>query len=286
MHKDCRACFNIQAEKLIKKHIYRWNDANTIRYRFEDFLNKSESKNLLAPEIARQLNNYVKEYTDAEDLYADEKKAYNRMILEMYESMLDSVKKSSDPFRTALFYALSGNIIDFGPPRDFNVSEVFNNVIKINLSIDHSEILKEELKKANVVLYLGDNAGEIVTDRLFIKTIRHSNMYYAVRGNNILNDVTIEDAYTVKMDRVARVISNGYDAPSTLLDKCSPEFLEVYHSADVIISKGQGNLEGLINVKDKKIFFLLMVKCHVMAELTGAQEGDIIVWYNRFNHEF
>lgn len=98
-----------------------------------------------------------------------------------------------------------------------------------------------------------------------------------VRGNNIINDVTMEDAEKVGMTKVTRVISNGYDAPSAILKKCSPEFMTIYNEADLVISKGQGNLEGLIDVEGKNIFFLLMVKCKVMAEIVQVKEKSAVV---------
>ena len=148
-------------------------------------------------------------------------------------------------------------------------------------AIDHSAILFKELEKASSVLYLGDNAGEIVLDKLFIETIKHPNLYFAVRGSNIINDVTIEDAKKAGMTKNAKVVANGYDAPSTLLNRCSLEFREVFNKADIIISKGQGNLEGLTDVTNKKILFLLMVKCNVIAEMIGIHEKNTVVAYNQ-----
>jgi uncharacterized protein with ATP-grasp and redox domains len=134
---------------------------------------------------------------------------------------------------------------------------------------------------AKNILYLGDNAGEIVMDKLFLETIKHQNVYYAVRGMPVINDVTIEDAKYVGIDKFAKIISNGYDSPSTILDKCSEEFINIYNKADLIISKGQGNLEGLINVKNEKIFFLLMVKCGVIGDELGVKKGDFVVYNNK-----
>jgi len=127
-------------------------------------------------------------------------------------------------------------------------------------------------------LYLGDNAGEIVFDKIFIETIMHNNLTYVVRGASILNDATLEDAKNTGMDLAADVFSNGYGAPSTILRKCSREFQKVFQEADLIISKGQGNLEGLITHHDPRIFFLLMVKCDVIADLLQVQKGDFVVY--------
>lgn len=121
-------------------------------------------------------------------------------------------------------------------------------------------------------------------DKLFIETIMHHEVFYAVKGAPILNDVTMTDAHAVGMDVVADVISNGFNAPSTVLEKCGKEFLEIYDSADLIISKGQGNYEGLMHITDSRIFFLLMVKCDVIAEKLCVKKGDFIVYHHTHKH--
>ena len=129
-------------------------------------------------------------------------------------------------------------------------------------------------------MYLGDNAGEIVFDKLLIETIGNKNVTYVVRSAPILNDVTINDAKEVGIDNVAEVISSGYDAPSTVLSKSGTTFLNKYLSADLIISKGQGNLEGLLYENDPRIFFILMAKCDVIAETLKVNKGSFLV-YNK-----
>jgi hypothetical protein len=168
--------------------------------------------------------------------------------------------------------------MDYGANQVFDVHKTITKVLSSDFAIDHSIILKQRIKEAKRILYLGDNAGEIVFDKLFIETIMHPDLVFAVKDAPVLNDVTIQDAKEVGMYEVADVISNGYDASSTLLEKCSKEFLDVYRSADLIISKGQGNLEGLIDEKDPRIFFLFMVKCDVIAERVGVEKGSFVVY--------
>jgi len=113
---------------------------------------------------------------------------------------------------------------------------------------------------------------------IYLGAIGHPDVTFAVRNGFALNDATVQDAEEIGINSVARVISNGFDAPSTILAKCNAEFLAIYHSVDLIISKGQGNLEGLIHEKDPRIFFLLMVKCEVMAELLNVKKGSFVVF--------
>jgi uncharacterized protein with ATP-grasp and redox domains len=126
---------------------------------------------------------------------------------------------------------------------------------------------------------LGDNAGEIVWDKILIEELIEAfdlDITYAVRGFPILNDVTVEDAHFVGMDKVVKVISNGFDAPGTLLDRCSEEFLKNYKTSDLILSKGQGNYESL-SEQHRSIFFLLNVKCPVIAEDIHCNVGELVL---------
>lgn len=138
------------------------------------------------------------------------------------------IYNSNDPFITALKLSVAGNLIDFGPTHYFDFFEFIKQISNITFEIDDSNILKNYITKIRSLLYLGDNAGEIVLDKLFIEFIKDINpdinIYYAVRGNYILNDVTIEDAEYVRINNIAKVLKNGYDAPSTILEKCSDEF--------------------------------------------------------------
>jgi uncharacterized protein with ATP-grasp and redox domains len=160
------------------------------------------------------------------------------------------------------------------------LKNIINEVLTADFAIDDSQELENRIKCSKTILFLGDNAGEIVFDKLLIETINHPNVYYAVRGKPVINDVTVDDASYVGIDKIAKVISNGYDAPSTIIEKASKEFKRIYNDADLIISKGQGNLEGLINNTRNDLYFLLMVKCDVIARLLGVKKGDYIAKKN------
>lgn len=126
-------------------------------------------------------------------------------------------------------------------------------------------------------MYLGDNCGEIVLDKLFLETISHSNVWFAVRETPVLNDATEKEAREVGIHHVAKIISNGDDAPSTLLHRMSPQFKKTCRQADLIISKGMGNYEGLMFETDPRLFFLLMVKCPVIGQKISAEKGEFVV---------
>ena len=230
-----------------------------------------------APIIQRNLNRTFCRILNIDDPFKEEKEESNRVALELYDNWKPKVIESENPFNLALRLAIAGNIMDYGASDSFDIHKTIDRVIASDFAVDNSEVLRQQLLKASKVLYLGDNAGEIVFDRLFIETIMHGNISFAVKGAPILNDVTVDDSVQVGMHYAADVITNGYDAPSTILERCSREFQEEFRSADLIISKGQGNLEGLLCESDPRIFFLLMVKCDLIAETLGVKKGDFVI---------
>ncbi len=219
--------------------------------------------------------------TGQEDPYAEIKKRYNRMLLDEEEELRLSVKRSEDPLCGALRLAAAGNQIDFAGSREvrFVMEEVYHHM-NGTLAVDNSGQLFEDLKDAKSVLYIGDNCGEIVLDKLFIEEIRKQypdlSVTYGVRGEPIVNDVTILDARMTGMERVAEVIENGSGALGTVLSDTSLQFRNVFEKADVIISKGQGNFESLSECTDKNIYHLMMVKCERIAGILKALVGELI----------
>jgi len=275
----CFFCFARAFERLIEKGNLQPKEkkqfANDMFGLFNDV-----KYDFSIPMVSRELHVLLKQYSNNPDPYKEEKNQSNDLVLGMYPELKDIVFQSDNYFNTALRLAIAGNIIDFGISNTFDLHSTIDKVLNSDFAIDDSIRLKQALSEAKTVLYLGDNCGEIVFDKLFIETIMHPNLIYAVRGVPVINDVTLEDAKYVGMDLVADVISNGYDAPSTLLEHCSTEFLEVFNRADVIISKGQGNLEGLLGKTQKEVYFLLMVKCEVIADVLGVKKGDFVVMKN------
>ena len=272
----CMDCLFRGFERLMEKYHFNYDD----RQLFFSFYNHTiaRSGGRPMPEIHRELNQKFREISGISDPYTNEKSGSNKQALSLYKRWRMRVIESEDHFDTALRLSIAGNIMDYGPSNNFDVEQTIEQVMKAKFAIDDSVLLKQRIKEAKSILYLGDNAGEIVFDKLFIEMLMHPHLTYVVRGAAILNDVTISDTKEVGMDMVADVITNGYDTSSTILDKCSDEFMEAYNNADLIISKGQGNLEGLINENDPRIFFLLMVKCDVMAENLKVDKGSFVVY--------
>ena len=241
------------------------------------------------PEIARIGYALLKKISPNGDPYKEIKQKSNRIALRLFRKLKNKVNHSADRLLTALELAVAGNIIDFGVKNNLNVKEELKRILAqenrsiYKKSIFHYLRFRRALKKSESILYLADNAGEVVFDRVLIEEIKRiypeKNIYYAVKEKPIINDALLEDARVCGINKLVRVLSNGTDAPGTILNLCSQEFRRIYRDADMIISKGQGNFESLSQEK-KLIFFLFMVKCPVVGKETGCKMGEIVLFSN------
>ena len=237
------------------------------------------SFNVSPPEIAQVVHGLVKEITANPDPYREIKKRQNQIALELYAQLKEMVGKSDDQLLSAVKIAIAGNVIDLGVQNE--VKDLEGSIYKVyssNLIVDNYYEFKGALLQSNLLLYLGDNAGEIVLDKILIeglKSMSDIEIVFIVRGEPIINDATLEDAEFVGMGNLTRVISNGSDAPATILSQCSSEVLELFSKADMIISKGQGNYESLS--EEDRVFFLLKAKCPVVARELGVNVGDTVL---------
>jgi len=275
MDYRCVTCFRNTYRKLMEKY----GLSQIQKAEFNDFFNETVRRydEMIAPELQIPLQKKLVELSGVEDLYRKEKCQSNNLALSLVQYWRDAVASSRDPFSMAARLAIAGNIMDYGTNDTFDLRKTIERVFQAELAIDHTEKLRAAVARAKRILYLGDNAGEIVFDKLFIETIGLSNVTFVTRGGATINDATLKDANDVRMQEVATVISNGLAAPSTLLSHSSEDFLEIYRNADLIISKGQGNLEGLIDENDPRIFFILMAKCDVIAERLNVKKGDFVI---------
>lgn len=229
------------------------------------------------PAMGRELHRMIRASLQNPDPYLEIKEKYNRMMLDLYPSFQELVEQSDSPFETAMRLAIAGNVIDFGAKYKFDVMDTINMAMEHELAIDDSESLKEALVNARSLLYIGDNCGEIVLDRLFLETLDVAQKTFVVRGGPVINDITVDDARLVGMEKVARVVTTGDDSPGAVWESASPEFRRLFQEADVVISKGQGNLEGLIEVKHDHLYFLLVTKCELIGERIGTSSGSFVV---------
>ena len=232
----------------------------------------------MGKEIHRIIRNTLGENIDP---YKHLKDKYNKKAMKIYPEMKKIVKKSNNPLETAVRIAIAGNIIDFGITTTdsiIHLMDIVNETLTRPFAINHFDKFIKDLENAKNILYLADNAGEIVFDRILIEEIPDykNRITLAVKGHPIINDATIEDAKQTGLTEIVKVIENGGDAPGTILEECSKDFLEVFEKSDLIISKGQGNYETLSETH-YNIYFLLKAKCPVIAGDLNVNVGDIII---------
>ena len=276
MRPECYFCHIKTVQKLLAKFNPPINVAEGFIFLVHEIL--GDNRNMINPQLATNIHRIAKQKLNASDLYASEKESSNNILLADYEYWRNYIDNSSNSFYTAVKLAVVGNIIDYGAHSvNGDVTEQIKSLLNTPFAIDKSMELKEAIQQAKSILYLGDNAGEVFFDRLLLETLKHPDVTFVTRGAPVINDITLEDAKQIGIDKICKVINNGFDAPSTLLEFCSDEFIQAYNNADLIISKGQGNFEGLMNEKHPNTFFLLMAKCQPMAEMLGCAKNDLIV---------
>jgi len=231
------------------------------------------------PAMAQKIHRFIREITGVKDPYLEVKNRFNKLALQMYPELKQQVETSADPLETAVRLAIAGNIIDFGVNSVVEQSQVEKTIAESltePLDMEAMEEFRDATSQAEDILYLGDNTGEIVFDRLLIEQLPYEKITFAVKGGPILNDATIEDAQIVGLTDIVNVIDNGSDAPGTILESCSAAFRRRFDKSDLIIAKGQGNFETLCDV-DKNLFFMLRPKCVVLARHLGCEIGSLVL---------
>lgn len=278
VHVDCIPCLLRQALDATKLSTANFTIREMALRQVLTYLS-NEHWNKTTPELATNVHRIIKKIASNDDPYKQLKEKYTRIAMHLYPKLMTIIKNSPDPLQTAVKVAIAGNMIDFGPKTDINLENDVENVLANNLAINDIDRLKQSLSGAKKVLYLADNAGETVFDKALIDELLKQNLEvtYAVKGAPILNDATLLDAEMAGITKIADVMSIGSDCTGILFNECSPEFIDVFQNSDLIISKGQGNYESLNDVQHVNMFFLLKVKCPIIAQDVGAQLGSAIL---------
>jgi len=239
-------------------------------------LRKTSLEGKIPSDISHKVHHIVREVTGNNDPYKKLKDEYNRKALRMYPTLKQKVAESEDRLLTATKLAIAGNVIDFGPGYKFNLEKTIAEVLVQDFAIDHFSRFRKALQRSEKIIYLGDNAGEIVFDRILLEELKDKEIKFVVKGGPIINDATVEDAKFAGIEKIAEIktVSNG--EPGTGPKRNSKKFIDFLKSADVVVSKGQGNYEALSEV-NANIFFLLQVKCQVIADDMGVKVGSPVM---------
>ena len=277
MHLDCVPCIQrqvLQASRLVTED--KKLQERILREVLEEFI-RSDWTTTRTTIMATKTQQIIKNITGNADPYSGLKTKYNQLALEMYPKLKQLVQESENPFITALKLSIAGNIIDFGALRAFDINDTIKKVLNDPLTVDHSSILQKRLKNASRIVYLADNTGEIVFDKLFIETIIKINpqvkITFVVKKDPFINDAMLSDAKDIGMNTIPQI--EFYEVGP---DRCDPDFIAFLRSFDVVICKGQANFEDL---KDFDfVFFLFIVKCALVGLEANVPLGSTLVKIN------
>lgn len=274
---ECIPCFMRQALEAVA---LTRQDLNAGENLYREILGVVAARdwNVSPPVVSQQIQRLIRKRTGCVDPYREMKSELNRMALDLVPEIKARIPTGMSEQEAVVRMAIGGNILDAGAKSGLQMTEAMRTLgrlIEQPLDGDWPGIFSDA-ESAGDILYLTDNAGEIVFDRCLLEKLPPGKLTVAVRGGPVINDATLEDAKAAGLDDLARVISNGSDAPGTILEDCSPAFREVFKECDLIIAKGQGNYETL-NSTDKPSYFLFQVKCQVIAKRVGAAVGTMVV---------
>jgi len=276
-YQGCIPCMARQAERSVRTAVQDPSvQAEAMRelQRAIDDIDMRESP----PVMGQRIHRIVREVTGNQDPYREVKDRFNQLALERYTELTETVRRSASPVEAAVRLAIAGNVIDSGANGELDETHVRSAVRSaFSEPLDgRAEDFAQAVSAAQRILYLADNAGEIVFDRLLIELLPLERVTVAVRGAPVLNDATIADARTAGLLGVVQVVDNGSDAPGTILEDCTESFRERFDEADLVIAKGQGNYETLSEV-EHNVFFLLKVKCPVIARDIKCDVGAMVL---------
>jgi uncharacterized protein with ATP-grasp and redox domains len=227
------------------------------------------------PEISEFVQQILRAELNDPDPYAALKRSSTQEALALLPWLQEVIQNSPDPLATSMRLSVAGNIIDFGASWDFNLPEVIEQVLSTDFGIFDLEEIKMGLASAKFILFLADNAGETVFDKLLIEQIKKP-VIYAVKSSPVMNDATRADAISAGVDQIAGIIETGTAIPDASLEKSTPEFSQLFQTADLIISKGQGNYE-MLSKNQQPIFFLLKAKCTIIARDLKVPLGSFVL---------
>lgn len=281
VHYECAACYIRQAREALD---LATSDESLKMEIMEDIiqtLGENFRNGAVTNQMGTAMHRNIKKKTGNRDPYQDQREKCNQ-IAQQFLPLIVKLLEDDNSLKNYLKAAITGNIIDFGAlGLETDIKDLILKNMQKDLAIDHSAQLEKELKKAQNVLYLADNIGEIVFDKLLIEKIKEYQVkvIMALKEEPILNDACIPDALKIGLDAVAGLISIGTDSIGIIYSEISPQFREIFQNADLVIAKGLGNYEGLdeMDLGEKPVFCLLNAKCKPVAREIGVKTGDSVV---------
>jgi hypothetical protein len=281
VHYECASCFLRQAREALDLA----TDDEDLKMKVTEKINRilcSEfRKGAVSNQIGTKIHRTIKKETGNPDPYHDLRIKSDEIALQ-FLPQVEKLLNNDKSFKNYLKVAIAGNVLDFGAlGLKSDIEGLVMSTVEKDLVVDHTSQLEIELEKAKTVLYLADNVGEIVFDKLLIEKLQEYDVEVtvALKKDPILNDSCLKEALDVGLDEVARLITTGTDSIGVIYHDLSDDFKQEFEEADLIIAKGLGNYEGLteMNLEDKPVFCLLNVKCQPIARDIGAELGGNVV---------
>ncbi len=279
---ECGACFLRQAREAMDLATDDDDLKIEINGEIFKFLAKTFKKGTNSNKTGSYIHNLIKEKTNCHDPYVNEKRLGNEIALK-YLPLAQDILDENDSLENRVKIAIVGNILDFGA---FELSEDIEKLIKDSLNKDLAvkdiDSFENALKKYDNVLYLVDNTGEIVFDKLLLSKIQEYDLdiTIAVKSQPILNDACMEDAISTGLNEFGEIVEIGAGTVGYVDSEISDEFREIFNAHEFVISKGMGNYEGLteIDLSEKEVFFLLCAKCGTIAKDIGVNFQDMLLF--------
>ena len=276
INENCKVC---QIKRNIDKYPLNATEEEIKEYQHKVKEIVENSDGLSTPQVAEKMDDLRRKIFGNVIDYTEIKQHYNQLMLDYFPYMKNKVDTSENHLKTAIQYAMVGNYIDFGALENVNEGELKVQLDEaVNITIDSKllDVFKNDLVNAKRLVYFTDNCGEIVTDKLLISTLRDVNpnlhITVIVRGKPVLNDATLEDAKYIHMEDVAqKVLGNGTGLPGNVVGAISKESMDEVELADLLISKGQGNYEGLSGC-GLNIYYLFLCKCEMFMRRFGVEQ--------------
>ncbi len=281
VHYECAACFLRQTREALDLATDNESLKMDVTEKVVKIVSENFHRGAVSNVIGTEVHRTIKEETGNNDPYHKEREISNNIALE-FLPQVEKILGEEKTLKNYIKVSIAGNVLDFGAlGLDMDMESLIVKTIEKDPTMDHSKELEEELKRSKTVLYLADNIGEIVFDKILIERIKeyNVNVTVALKEKPILNDACIEDALKIGLDKVANLTSTGTDSIGIIEEDVSSEFMALFHEYDMVIAKGLGNYEGLgeMDLKDKPVFCLLNAKCQPVARDIGVELGDNIV---------
>jgi uncharacterized protein with ATP-grasp and redox domains len=281
VHYECAACFLRQTREALDLATNNESLKMDITEKVVKIVSENFHRGAVSNVIGTEVHRTIKEETGNKDPYNKEREISNDIALN-FLPQVEKILGEDNNLKNYIKVAIAGNVLDFGAlGLEMNMESLIVKTMEKDPSLDHTKELEEELKRSKTVLYLADNIGEIVFDKILIERIKEYNVdvTVALKEKPILNDACIDDALNIGLDEVSDLISTGTDSIGIIEAEVSSKFMELFQESDMIIAKGLGNYEGLgeMDLKEKPVFCLLNAKCPPVARDIGVKLGDNIV---------